>query len=89
MWIVTSSGAPPGVYIVQNDYFHSRCLVKGFLFYSVDKFGVHQKGKYGFCDPSCSSMSSVTIKADEQMTKDDHDPVVFEEELPIILNNPL
>jgi len=56
---------------------------------SVDKFGVHQKGEYGFCDISCSSISSLSIKADEEIIEDDHDPVVFEEELPIILNNPL
>ena len=63
--------------------------VKSFLFYSVNKVGVHQKGKYGFCDTSCSSMSSVKMKADEKTKESDHDPVVFKEELPIILNNPL
>ena len=50
---------------------------------------MHRKGEYGFCDISCSSMSSVKMKADEKTKESDHDPVVFEEELPIILNNPL
>ena len=86
---MTSSGAPPGVYENIFIIFIQGCHVKDFIFYSVNKFGVHQKGEYGFCDISCSSISSVTIKADEEITEDDHDPVVFEEELPIILNNPL
>ena len=33
-------------------------------------------------------MSSVKMKADEKTKESGHDPVVFEEELPIILNNP-
>ena len=56
----------------------------------VDKFGVHQKGEYGFCDRNCPK--SQNINADDEMIRkenDKNDPVVFEEELPIILNNPL
>ena len=51
----------------------------------MNKFGVHQKGEYGFCDENCSTSQDEK----EKKVEDDHDPVVFEEELPIILNNPL
>ena len=54
-------------------------------FYRVNKFGVHQKGEYGFCDENCSTSQDEK----EKRMEDEHDPVVFEEELPIILNNPL
>ena len=54
----------------------------------MDKFGVHQKGEYGFCDANC--YTSQNAKTDEEISlADNHDPVVFEEELLIILNNPL
>ena len=75
-------------YVLYN-HFHSRVSCQDFIYYSVNNFGVHQKGEYGFCDISCSSMSSVKMKADEKTKESDHDPVVFKEELPIILNNPL
>ena len=49
---------------------------------------MHQKGEYGFCDVNC--FTSQNAKTDEEISlADNHDPVVFEEELPIILNNPL
>jgi len=61
---------------------------------SVDEFGRHQKGNYGFCSNSCKGFVSINSQdsKDLEASNDDETKItgfVFEEKLPGILDNPL
>ena len=91
IWIGIKDGALLGII---DDYvlLSSKKDSSQKFFCRVDAFGLHQKGEYGFCDEHCfGKKSSKATENGERMiiNEDKDDPVVFEEELPIILNNPL
>jgi len=61
---------------------------------SVDEFGRHKKGNYGFCSDSCKGVVSINSQdsKDLEAAKEDETKItgfVFEEKLPGILDNPL